>query len=193
MPKPTFLITALLFAYSLTAQHAIQFRIKSLPVNHPSGAAVYIAGSFNGWNPQNEQYRFQKDDNGNYFISLKLNAGSYEYKITRGGWDKVECQKTGVGIANRVLKVNADITVELNIEEWQDRFAAKPKNHTANKNVHIIDTAFLIPQLQRVRRVWVYLPENYATSNYRYPVLYMHDGQNVFDDATSFSGEWGGR
>jgi predicted alpha/beta superfamily hydrolase len=26
---------------------------------------------------------------------------------------------------------------------------------------------------------------------YRFPVLYMHDGQNVFDDATSYSGEWG--
>jgi metallo-beta-lactamase class B len=37
----------------------------------------------------------------------------------------------------------------------------------------------------------VYLPPGYATSGRRYPVLYMHDGQNVFDAATSFAGEWG--
>jgi len=35
------------------------------------------------------------------------------------------------------------------------------------------------------------LPPGYATSGKRYPVLYMHDGQNVFDDLTSFAGEWG--
>jgi predicted alpha/beta superfamily hydrolase len=39
--------------------------------------------------------------------------------------------------------------------------------------------------------VWIYLPPDYATSIRSYPVLYMHDGQNVFDDATSYAGEWG--
>jgi len=62
---------------------------------------------------------------------------------------------------------------------------------TASKNVHVIDTAFYIPQLGRYRRIWLYLPESYKTSKNKYPVLYMHDGQNVFDDKTSFSGEWG--
>src|SRR6185369_7256568 len=28
-------------------------------------------------------------------------------------------------------------------------------------------------------------------SERRYPVIYMHDGQNLFDDATSYAGEWG--
>jgi predicted alpha/beta superfamily hydrolase len=39
--------------------------------------------------------------------------------------------------------------------------------------------------------VWIYLPESYKTSKKKYPVLYMHDGQNVFDEATSAYGEWG--
>jgi metallo-beta-lactamase class B len=39
--------------------------------------------------------------------------------------------------------------------------------------------------------VWIYLPPDYATSDKTYPVLYMHDGQNVFDAATSYAGEWG--
>jgi predicted alpha/beta superfamily hydrolase len=43
------------------------------------------------------------------------------------------------------------------------------------------------------RDVLVYLPPGYSRfSQRRYPVLYMHDGQNVFDAATSFAGvEWG--
>ena len=37
----------------------------------------------------------------------------------------------------------------------------------------------------------MHLPADAETSGRRYPVLYMHDGQNLFDAATSFSGEWG--
>lgn len=64
------------------------------------------------------------------------------------------------------------------------------KNHTASKNVHLLDSAFPVTILNRTRRIWLYLPEGYAASTKRYPVLYMHDGQNLFDEATSFSGEW---
>ena len=38
--------------------------------------------------------------------------------------------------------------------------------------------------------IWLYLPPDYATSTKRYPVIYMQDGQNLFDNKTSFSGEW---
>lgn len=47
------------------------------------------------------------------------------------------------------------------------------------------------PQLDNARNVVVYLPPSYATHRKRYPVLYMHDGQNLFDRGTSFAGvEW---
>lgn len=42
------------------------------------------------------------------------------------------------------------------------------------------------------RDVLAYLPPGYATEDARrYPVLYLQDGQNVFDAATSYAGEWG--
>jgi predicted alpha/beta superfamily hydrolase len=181
----------LLAVFPVIAQNSIQLQIKSLPLYHPSGSDIYIAGSFNGWNPQDEKFKFRHNADSSYSIELKLDAGTYEYKITRGGWDKVECKKGGAATANRVLKTGDEETIELTIEEWVDRFPAVPKKSTASKNVQIIDTAFLIPQLKRTRRIWIYLPESYATSTKRFPVLYMHDGQNLFDDATSYSGEWG--
>jgi predicted alpha/beta superfamily hydrolase len=49
---------------------------------------------------------------------------------------------------------------------------------------------FLIPQLGRTRRVLVYLPPQYDASARRYPVIYMADGQNLFDVMTSDRGEW---
>ncbi len=47
------------------------------------------------------------------------------------------------------------------------------------------------PQLGNHRDILVYLPPSYSRSRKRrYPVLYMHDGQNLFDETTSFVGEW---
>lgn len=64
------------------------------------------------------------------------------------------------------------------------------KKHTITGDVRIIE-AFWIPQLQTARRVWVYLPRSYNEGDRGYPVLYMHDGQNVFNQATSWGSEWG--
>ena len=48
-----------------------------------------------------------------------------------------------------------------------------------------------MPGLNRTRSLRLYLPPSYAASpGKRYPVIYMHDGQNLFDAATSYAGEW---
>jgi alpha-glucosidase len=46
------------------------------------------------------------------------------------------------------------------------------------------------PQLKTNKQIWVYLPKNYQNSKNAYPVIYMHDAQNLFDAQTSFAGEW---
>jgi predicted alpha/beta superfamily hydrolase len=48
----------------------------------------------------------------------------------------------------------------------------------------------LSPQLKNERDLLVYLPASHGEEGRRFPVIYMHDGQNLFDPATSFSGEW---
>jgi predicted alpha/beta superfamily hydrolase len=64
--------------------------------------------------------------------------------------------------------------------------------HTLTGNIQH-HSAFPSKILGNRRDVLVYLPKGYRRSQTRrYPVLYLHDGQNVFDAATSFGGvEWG--
>lgn len=59
---------------------------------------------------------------------------------------------------------------------------------TASKQV----STFTIeaPQMEIQKKIWVYLPKDYQNSNKLYPVIYMHDGQNLFDEKTSYVGEW---
>lgn len=53
----------------------------------------------------------------------------------------------------------------------------------------LIEEAFVIPQLGKTRRIWALLPHDYATSEKRYPVLYLQDAQNLFDNKGPF-GNW---
>ncbi len=51
-------------------------------------------------------------------------------------------------------------------------------------------SAVYSPQLDNERDLLVSLPGKYAARERRYPVIYMHDGQNLFDPAMSFAGSW---
>ena len=145
--KRSFLSIYILFlGLSGFAQHAVQLVISSLPINTVPDSGVFIAGSFNGWNPHDEHYRLQKDASGRLMLGTKLDDGSYEYKITRGSWDRVECKKGGGDIPNRSLKLGSDTIISIAVDEWSDRVEKKPRMSTASKNVMILDTAFLMPQ-----------------------------------------------
>src|SRR4029453_2123615 len=52
---------------------------------------------------------------------------------------------------------------------------------------------FRSPVLGTTRRVSIYLPPGYDASTARYPVLYLQDGQNLFDPARAFvpGQDWG--
>ncbi len=64
------------------------------------------------------------------------------------------------------------------------------QRNTYTGNIKLIRD-FYSPQLKNCRDVIIYFPPDYEKTDERYPVLYMHDGQNIFDVATSFSGvEW---
>jgi predicted alpha/beta superfamily hydrolase len=152
-----------------------------------------VAGSFNTWNPADSTCRLTRAADGSYTITLPETVrGPVEFKFTLGSWDRVETDSAGRDIGNRTFTVPAagPATWEGAVAAWRTGPVA-PRVHTATASVSILDTAFAMPQLGRARRVWLYLPPGYAASHRRYPVLYLHDGQNVFDAATSFAGEWG--
>lgn len=170
-----------------------QYRVRII-VNAPASKqeSLFIAGNFNNWNPSDEDYLFTKNSTGQYELTInETPAGTYQFKFTHGSWNNVECNKDGKDIENRSVTILSDTTFEYVVDAWKDDFTSTAILHTASSHVKIIDTAFAIPQLNRTRRIWIYLPEGYEKSKTRYPVLYLQDAQNVFDAATSFAGEWG--
>jgi predicted alpha/beta superfamily hydrolase len=153
---------------------------------------IYVTGTFNGWNPKDEAYKLKPSAGGRKAIVLKdLPSGNYAFKFTRGNFDKVECAANGTDITDRTFELTADATIECTVAGWKDDYPERPKRYTASPQVRIIDTAFKLTALNKTRRIWVYLPKSYNKSNQTYPVLYMHDGQNLFNEQTAAFGEWG--
>jgi predicted alpha/beta superfamily hydrolase len=164
--------------------------VNKIPENTPQGAPIYIAGTFNGWNPGNELFRLQPDSSGNYRITLNPAVGTIRFKFTRGSWQKVEGNATGGFIPDRTVTYSGQAKTEfLSIAGWED-LGQPGSGSTASPQVSILSENFFIPQLNRSRKIWLYLPPDYHSSQKHYPVLYMHDGQNLFDRQTAFAGEW---
>lgn len=78
------------------------------------------------------------------------------------------------------------------VVEWLDyraHYMWEPGHHV--NGTILIAPDFYSPQLDNRRDILIYLPPSYQRADRQYPVIYMHDGQNLFDNDTSYAGEWG--
>ncbi|MCA9312440.1 MAG: hypothetical protein KDA21_14600 [Phycisphaerales bacterium] len=159
----------------------VTFRTE-VPASTPPGDTIYIAGDFQGWNPGSAAHALTELPDGRWEITLSLPDGvAVQYKFTRGDWGRVEKGPSGEEIPNRVHVPSGIEVVDHVVHNWADIVPSTITGH--------VEWFEYAPFLGG-RRCWVYLPPDYFTSTATYPVLYMHDGQNLFDDATSFLGEW---
>ena len=99
----------------------------------------------------------------------------------------------GANIMNRGWEISDNSTMNLTgspqtVRRFFSVQSKTPAFTTMSKNVVRHDN--FPSTILRNRALYVLLPKDYATSTQRYPVLYMHDGQNMFDDSTAANGEW---
>lgn len=165
----------------LQAQYNVTVVVTQKPDAHKKDQ-VFITGAFNRWAPDAPNFKLKPGNNNTEVFTIKdIKPGLLEFKYTRGNWTTLESTKDGRLVAPRKAIVTKDTTIYTVIEGWRDDFPAS----TASKNVHLLSDHFDVPQLGLKRKVWIYLPEDYKSSGKHYPVLYMHDGQDLFDEATS--------
>ncbi|CAF0987814.1 unnamed protein product [Rotaria sp. Silwood1] len=168
----------------------VQFKLRQVPRFYtPLNDKIYLASSYNQWSPNDKQFEFDSATN-TLIVDFK-NTANVEFKLTRGSWSTAETWLDGTMRANRKIALsNSPQSIDISVEQWSDTFG---RVHTASNQVYILDTNFSMwNYFPRTRRIWIYLPRSYSTDlNRRYPVVYAHDGQNLFDVSTSFSGEWG--
>lgn len=188
----------------------VQFVVVSPDEAVDSPAHIHMPNSHDGWNPTGRVV--PRIAPGVYAAALEFPCGAViSYKFTREpGWGSVEKEADGGERSDRQVRVDPSLkeqVVVCVVARWADRPPAegrsvtldaaattqpttRPSTRSGDIRVH---ERFESPQLHNERTVLVWLPPGYdADADRRYPVLYMHDGNNVFDAATSFAGvEWG--
>ncbi|XEY23252.1 alpha/beta hydrolase-fold protein [Candidatus Uabimicrobium helgolandensis] len=174
-------------------EYRITFLV-TVPENTPTDSDIYICGNhknLGGWVPN--ATKLNKVGERQYQASFIFNEGTHlDYKFTRGSWETVEKDQNFFEYPDRSVYVTKGRTVHFAIHNWADM--GKPKLKASHTWSGIIKehNGFLATKLGNKRNIWVYLPPNYPKSpSKRYPVLYAHDGNNVFDSRTAFLGvEW---
>jgi predicted alpha/beta superfamily hydrolase len=143
---------------------------RSLPLHEP-GAPASADGIYRGW------VAFPRAPRGGQPLAWKL-------KIDSGGGPGNEGWEPG---ANHSLVLDAaEVTV-------QRAFGAPAAPPPLRRSGQIVRHAAFASRHVAPREVQVWLPPGYdaaSAQDQRYPVLYLHDGQNVFDAAAA-GAEWG--
>jgi predicted alpha/beta superfamily hydrolase len=193
--KPATFILALLCCFSAagqqksSSQKEIIFNLTAPSL--PDDARVFICGNtpqLADWDPSVVNMTFT----GNHTWSKTIrtdNFNSLEYKYTLGSWQKEGAAANGKPLSNFIVKVTGDTIIRDIVLFWLNGENKRPTGQvTGNVKYHQQIKGIGIPD----RDIIVWLPPDYEkNTRKRYPVLYMQDGQNIFDPATSaFGSDW---
>lgn len=166
----------------------VTFRVAAAAV--PEGKAVHVSGNLEELgNWSGAGLELVREESGVWAGAISVPRGTpLEFKVTLGSWADEALDAEGNVPDNHTLTIQEDRVVEIEVPAWKAPAEIRGQV-TGTVEVHAqLEGEGLLP-----RDVQVWLPPSYATHpNRRYPVLYMHDGQQVFDPATStFGVDWG--
>ena len=182
---------------SVTLRFSEQPVKTTLQVRVPEGTGtVYLAGSLSELGPWRPDGRALTGNGRDRTVQVAGPAGTtFEYKFTLGSWDREALNATGAVPPNNHLVLTRDTVVAQEIAQFKRPVREYVTDWRGSgvlgrliywPDVH---SQFLGPN----RLVEIWLPPGYDSSaTTRYPVLYMHDGQNLFDPRIASTGtDWG--
>jgi pullulanase len=176
-----------------------------------TSSPIYMPNSHNGWNPSDPKVQLQAQSDMKWrlvFEKPKLDS-RIAFKFARGAWEKVETAADFKDISDRMLpkvdvsklKDGEKPVIELEVAAWKDQAPEgmgrpgeqryRPVHVSAGRLERVEVVGGGVPGLNRDVLVW--LPPGYDDNSNKtkmYPVLYMQDGQNVFDKPPTAPAEW---
>jgi pimeloyl-ACP methyl ester carboxylesterase len=152
-------------------------------------AMIYVVGNhpaLGDWDPGKVWLSHIKDDIWARTIQLPYGTRA-EYKFTLGSWTTEALDENGRSPPNYTLAATRSRTIRHKVDQWQKKPSDKVVITGLAKFHRDVGGTGVLP-----RDIVVWLPPGYVESKESYPVLYVHDGQNLFDPTTSFLGvDWG--
>ena len=173
---------------------------------------IYFASSINGWNPADPDFVLSPRSDTRWQIVIdRIPANTtIAFKVTMGGWDREELDEEGNPIDNRSLpKVDRSKlspgerpVIEISVPQFRvpAPLADLVRRSGPYRALEVTGDVRRLPvqggggEAEAMSRdLLVWLPPGYdepANAGRRYPVLYLMDGQNVFEQMPGLPGEW---
>jgi len=175
---------------SKVAKVRVELKVSFAPgVEHDDG--IFVAGNIpalGNWKP--DAIPLVPRKRGTFGVSCEVPAGKpIEFKITRGSWRTQAIYldpNADFPPDNRSLCPECDAQIELTIVDWLDRIVLTVDPVIGDLRTH---EPMAAEGLREERSFQVWLPPSYEKCGKAYPVLYMLDGQNLFDPGDSFCGQ----
>lgn len=172
---------------------------------------MFLASNYGGWDPAKPEFELTPRSDGRWqyvFDEKPDRTGTLQFKFTLGSWDFVETDPDGNDIDNRTLpKVDPSALApgekpvfEFRVPKF--RSPADVANERQSTQYRDLDVTGDVRRLQvaggagdasgAMRDLLVWLPPGYDDEPDRtYPVLYLFDGQNLFENGATQWGDWG--
>lgn len=173
----------------LAMGRTVEFVINT-PYLTPAGEQVYLTGNVPelcNWKVNCLKLKQVDQTIWKTSITLPKETKELKFKVTRGSWSREEVTSSGRHIPSYTVNL-AEINGAIvhNVAHWKD---LKPLQFSGDSKVI---KSFKVPQLERTKDLYIWLPPSYKeNSSKKYPVIYMHDGQNVFSPySAAFGNEW---
>ena len=186
-----FLLSILILSATAKPQQKVNITIKVKSYDSSKESAIYVTGNdekLGNWNPGAIKLNEEKEGIWTKRFSF-VKDKKLEFKITKGNWETEALNDDGSIPGNYILDVTKDTTIEIEVKLWANKIQQKTEGQiTGIVQYHLNMKGKGI----KPRDVIVWLPPFYFIEpEQRYPVLYMHDGQNIFDPKTSaFKVDW---
>ncbi len=183
-----------MLSFSLYASQGHQLHVTFIlsSPDLPGDSTVFITGGIAQlaeWNPGVVKMEYQGSHSWKTEITLDT-AASIEYKYTLGSWEHEGAGADGQPLHNFIAAVTHDTTIHDAIYFWTKGGREKVVHGQITGTVRY-HRSLKYPGIND-RDLIVWLPPGYDTdTSAHYPVLYMHDGQNIVDPVTSsFGTDW---
>ncbi|MEM6327037.1 MAG: carbohydrate-binding module family 20 domain-containing protein, partial [Bacteroidota bacterium] len=181
-------VVALAASPTLAQPHEVTIQVIPPAGYTPEDATLYLSGSgaaFGDWRPDGVAMRRVNDALWTHRHTTEAGT-QLRFKVTRGTWNRQAIYQPGTPASDTVVEVTGDTTVTLRPLDWNDT-ALQSATGTIRYHHNVAS-----PRTRHARDLIVWLPPGYDSEpERRYSVLYIHDGQNVFDRTTSYGGhEW---
>lgn len=191
----TFLLLVLSFLTACSSQRKnntdieITFQVEAPDLS--SDSTIFITGNhekLGTWIP--DRVAMKNIGEQKWEVKIKVPKSEVlEYKFTKGSWSNEAADATGLPLANKYFKGDQDTVLITSIHFWRSGEELSVVGQvTGDVRYHkALEGKGILP-----RDVIVWLPPSYdKEQDKKYPVLYMHDGQNIFDPQTaSFKVDW---